>query len=77
MDQERIPCTPRTLDFYPLEDRILLSGEGLESVDAVSVEGLADALMADSDQSESASIDVADGSSAPTTTDPPETVDAS
>ena len=39
---------PRVFDFYPLEDRILLSGEGADGVDAAHVDGaLLDALVAE------------------------------
>jgi parallel beta-helix repeat protein len=47
----------RIFDFYPLEDRVLLSGEGLDGLDAVEVDAdLADALVA-----EAASAGEADG----------------
>ncbi len=38
----------RVFDFYPLEDRVLLSGEGLDGLDAVDVHAdLADTLLAE------------------------------
>ncbi|MFK8113887.1 MAG: DUF4347 domain-containing protein, partial [Rubripirellula sp.] len=47
----RRPDKPRVFDFYPLEDRVLLSGEGLEGVES-PVDGnaeLAASLMGEAD----------------------------
>ncbi len=51
--------TPRTFKFFALEDRVLLSGEGMEGLDSIDVESadLAQALLSQLDDAQGRSVD--------------------